>query len=110
MAKAEVRTVIEPKPVKLKRIVLELTMVEARTLVTLFEKIGGSPQTTLRGKIDSMYSELRSAGVEAYHLFGYDEHDKWCNEDERLVPLHVTGNSLYFDEGSVSYIQPGEDE
>lgn len=103
MAKAEVRTVIEPKPVKLKRIVLELTMVEARTLVTLFEKIGGSPQTTLRGKIDSMYSELRSAGVEAYHLFGYDE-------DERLVPIHVTGNSLYFDEGSVSYIQPGEDE
>ena len=103
MAKAEVRTVIEPKPVKLKRIVLELTMVEARTLVTLFEKIGGSPQTTLRGKIDSMYSELRSAGVEAYHLFGHDE-------DERIVPLHVTGNSLYFDEGSVSYIQPGEDE
>ena len=103
MAKAEVRTVIEPKPVKLKRIVLELTMVEARTLVTLFEKIGGSPQTTLRGKIDCMYSELRSAGVEAYHLFGYDE-------DERLGPLHVTGNSLYFDEGSVSYIQPGEDE
>lgn len=101
MAKAEVRTVIEPKPVKLKRIVLELTMVEARTLVTLFEKIGGSPQTTLRGKIDIMYSELRSAGVEAYHMFG-------C--DEMLGPLHVTGNSLYFDEGSVSYIQPGEDE
>lgn len=103
MAKAEVRTVIEPKPVKLKRIVLELTMVEARTLVTLFEKIGGSPQTTLRGKVDSVCSELRSAGVEAYRLFG-------CDEYERLVPLHVTGNSLYFDEGSVSCIQPGEDE
>lgn len=101
MAKAEVRTVIVPKPVELKRIVLELTMVEARTLVTLFERIGGSPQTTLRGKIDIMYSALRSAGVDAYRMFGYDE---------MLVPLHVTGNSLYFDEGSVSYIQPGEDE
>lgn len=100
MAKAEVRTVIVPKPVELKRITLEMTVTEARTLATLFEKIGGHPGTTLRGKIDSVYSELRSAGVEAYHLFG----------DNSLVPLHVTGNSLYFDEGSVSCVQPGEDE
>lgn len=103
MAKADVCSrEVEVKTVKeVKTVVLELTVAEARSLLSVFERIGGDPETTLRGQIDSMYSALCSAGVEAYRLCdGMGE-----------TPMHVENStSLYFDDNSISYIQPGEDE
>lgn len=46
MAKAEVRTVIVPKPVELKRITLEMTVTEARTLaLPVVNKLFGSSKS-----------------------------------------------------------------
>ena len=104
MAKADVCSrEVEVKTVKeVKRITLELTMTEARTLASVFERIGGSPEKTLRGQIDSIGRALRVVGVAAYYK---------PDVEYETTPMHVEGaHSLYFDEGTVSYIQPGEDE
>lgn len=99
MATAEMKTVIVPKPVELKRIVLELTVAEARAIATVCERIGGSPETTLRGQVDKVYRALRAAGAQVYE------------SDNDMGLVHVGGGaSLYFNDGSVSYIRPGEDE
>lgn len=104
MAKADVCSrEVEVKTVKeVKRVVLELTVAEARTLLSVFERIGGSPETTLRGQIDSVGKVLREAGVKAYYK---------PDENYECSPMHnENSRSLYFDDNSISYIQPGEDE
>jgi glutathionyl-hydroquinone reductase len=64
MAKATVTTVPVVTEVREKRIVLELTEDEARTLHTLFQRVGGSPDYSPRKHIDTISDVLRDVGVE----------------------------------------------
>jgi len=99
VASAQINTVQIQKPVTARRVTLELTVAEARTLVTVMTKIGGHPDTSLRGQADSVYNALVMQG-----LFSYEDED--MGEDDSLT--YTTEVSLYFKDTTNPIIKPGE--
>lgn len=81
-----------------KRIGLEFTVAEARTLLTILGCVGGHPEQTLRGFSDGVRGKLWGAGVEPY----------W-HDSEGNVQYLDSGHAIYFNEKSRTLVQPGEE-
>ena len=63
MAKAKAKEPVRPS------VILELTPEEAEALVRITYRVGGTPESTRRGKIDANREALESVGYNPHEYF-----------------------------------------